>query len=1279
MKRYIWLLLLFAFTLGEISAKVVVVKASATELLIEYTIGEWKVNADSGYVRLWAEDMDYPTIPGAPLVPYDNFKIGLPPGGTVDYTILERESTARNLEADLLPVPNPMIVDGLSKYEYHKDAEKYNEYQTELLHPVYDSFRDFRFTTFMVYPFQYNGLRELEIVTRLLIKINIVGDTAYRTSYIPDSASDLFMTQLVNANDAKGWQNITRAVVNYADFSRSNYWIKVETNREGIHRLNYNQLTDLPLDDLDPRSFRMFSTSGKVVSPLVIIQPGPEFREVPIYVSNENSGTFGTDDYILFYGSSRDEFEYNVHVQNDPVFMNPYSQNQVFWLSFGGGFTGNPLRIAIAPIETTFEESLNNTPAYKHMESETHRREDSGFTWYSQRFFGSASTSHTLQADISDADLTGAQSLSFRLRQEDISSSIGHSISVQVNGEYIKSNVNTGNVNFTWSGTSIYSFTRSHTSYVNGTNSIQLNINRAGTDNLFFDWFRLSYRQNLVKSNTQKMVRNQTTLDPKAYKYNLSGSLSGMMVIQADSLYAVKQVPLQGEFFIATGTSNTRFFLLTPSEAYSPVTVTSVDPVDLTADNSQLDNLIITPSEFKAKAESLAQKYFEYYGKRSRVLLQEDIMNQFNGGHPDPAAIRQAIRYFYYNSPAPKLSSITLMGLGTIDWRNFSGASGPKNKLMVWQSSGSASDDLYAMINASTRPELAIGRYPITSAREFDVMFNNLTRYIETPTPGWWRNSMVFLGDDYNNGETIGEDTHTVQAEEAGNTVDNSIIVQKIFAIEYEYDEFQNKPRARSDMFNAINEGRVLWCYIGHGGFDKLGAEDYLNGAVDMGRFNNQGKLPLFIASSCSVSHFDYWGYESLGQKLVQLDNVGAIASYAATRISFPDSNQPMLVWLLKYLANDRLRVGEAIMNAKLRFQNTSNNSVYVLLGDPLLDISLPQRANDLQVISTGANGQLRALDTVTVTGEIESPNLSGEAQVRVYDTKKSYTYAGAALSHLGTQLYRGVTEVDNSTFNTGFIVPIDVMSGSNGLAVSYFWDETNKKDYINYLSPLSLSDQAQPGQPDDTEGPLIQLFLETLDFRPGDTVSTNSTLYAKMSDTHGVNITDASGHSILLVIDNSQQPIPVTQYFSYDKGSFTSGLLSYPMPELSEGLHTVQLIAFDNYNNPTASSTVFNAKRTSDLNLERLLVYPNPVKRDAYVTFMLSVDAEVSVDIYTIRGKKIKTIKAHGTQGFNSIAFTATDTRGDVLANNTYFLKVKATAVNGKKAEMTERMVVFK
>jgi hypothetical protein len=598
---------------------------------------------------------------------------------------------------------------------------------------------------------------------------------------------------------------------------------------------------------------------------------------------------------------------------------------------------------------------------------------------------------------------------------------------------------------------------------------------------------------------------------------------------------------------------------------------------------------------------------------------------------------------------------------------------------MAWGGDYYASDDYYGMINTIYYPELAIGRYPVRSQNELDIMLQNFSNYTTNPTPGWWRNSMVFLGDDLNNGSYTYEYIHTQQTEEAGNLINPSIQVDKIFALEYEYDEFQNKPKAREDMFAAINEGRLLWCYIGHGSFDKLGAEDYLNGATDMGRFQNTGKQPFFIASSCSVSHFDYWGYDSLGQKTVLMNNVGAIASYGAMRISYPDNNQPMLRFLLKSIANNRNPLGYSVLDAKIRYtENNTNDAVYALLGDPIIRVVPPER--DSTMIVTGGEGKaiLQARETAKIEGTFSNPQYNGETEIKVFGTDVPYYLgSGTLVSHRGNQLFRGSSDVQASAYSSGFIVPDDIVSGNKGLAVSYIWDAAAKKDYTNYNAPLQFSDQAVAAE--NIDAPKIDIFLGTYDFRPGDTVSTNPTLYAKISDSNGINITGAAGHNILIIIDNSLQPTPVTQYFSYDKGSYMSGTLIYPLANLSEGLHSLQVIAFDNFNQPSVATVQFVAKQSSELNIERLLIYPNPISSDGFVTFILSANAELDIGVYTISGKRIRRIKTIGRQGFNNIAFDGRDDKGARLANNTYFVKVKAKNADGKSIEKTEKLVMYR
>ncbi|MCB5246886.1 MAG: C25 family cysteine peptidase, partial [Candidatus Cloacimonetes bacterium] len=642
--------------------------------------------------------------------------------------------------------------------------------------------------------------------------------------------------------------------------------------------------------------------------------------------------------------------------------------------------------------------------------------------------------------------------------------------------------------------------------------------------------------------------------------------------------------------------------------------------------------------------------------------------------------LRQFLRHAWHNYPAPKITSVTLIGLGTIDWRNFSGLAQAKNKLIVYQRNVITSDDYLVMLTQSSHPELAVGRYPVSTATELGNMLTNFQNYVREPQGGWWRNSTVLLGDDlFNGSSTAYENIHTRQTESAGNVIHPSVLTDKIFAWEYEYDEFQNKPEARDDMFAAINEGRLIWYYIGHGQFDKLGAEDYFNGASDMGRFNNPNKLPLFLAASCKVSHFDYWGFESLGQQTVLMNNLGAIASYSATRISAPYSNAPMMEFLLGNLTNGRNPLGRSILMAKIQHtQSNDNDATYVLLGDPLLNVVPPLRDSLMSVSGQVHSSEtLHARELATLSGSFSPSLAGGTAEVMAFNTKTEFDFDWQThVTQRGAPLYSGKATVEGGAYQSSFIVPDDVVGGETGLIVSYLWDPAQKQDYTNYHYPLSLSTDAVTAE--NTDAPEIEIYLGSYDFRPGDTVGTNPTLYARITDSNGINVTGSSGHNILLILDNSLQPLPVTDHFSYDLDSHTTGELIYPLSDLSEGPHTLQLIAFDNFNLPSVAASDFNVKEAGELDIERFLIYPNPMQNSTSFTCMLSRDCDLTIDIYSVTGKKIHSFQASGRQGFNSIPWDGRDKRGDRFANNTYFVKLRATA-EGLKAEATERLVIYK
>lgn len=1284
MSRSIFILLLLC-TISYAFAGIRILESSESTILLEYKLDPYNIEVEGDYTVISSATMGYQDVVGAPRIPFEEIKIGIPLGASIDINIISSRSEKHVLNARLSPVPDVISTELGSAWVFAIDESLYRLPSSPLASALnLMSFRGYTHIPIKLSPFVYNGNRELLVTAQALIRIQINGNTATRSNPPSDELANLFLEQVINPEYAKGWHSDFRDQIHYADFSKSDYWMRIETDQDGMYKLSSSQLSSLPLSDINPQDFRIFSTGGALISS-TIVEPGKEFTEIPITVVGEEDGRFDSSDYIVFYGTNRNGLDKNAVIKTRH-YVNPYSHNAVYWLTFGQDFAGNPKRIQSLSEPASYDSLQSSQYQSMWVEEENHRRDITGYDWFMTKYYGQTTADYQLQFTLEDVDSSKDQSIVIALIQESLTASTLHQISLYVNEQPVFA-IPDSIQNFIWSGPSEYIINGKHRAFVSGLNTIRIRVNRTNTDNLLINYYSVNYFKNNIKRAQQYPVGITPTSYFKNVRYNFSGNSQNNKVYRIKgwsdiSLLNVNSIS-GGFYFIGNGIADTKFIVSDHTELLSPVLIERVYPTDLLNPISQIDNIIVTPEQFLSQAESLAELYWQYYQIRSKVVKQDDIFTQFNGGHPDPGAIKQFVRYVYQHFSSPKLSTMTLLGIGSIDWRNFSRQAAEKNQIIVYQKGSTTfttSDDYFGMISSPSYPEIAIGRYPVKNTSELNNMLSNFRNYHENPSPGFWRNTLTLAADDlYNGSQTNPETIHTRQVQWTANALNRGILVDKIMAINYDYDEFQNKPKVRDDIFKSINDGTLMFYYIGHGSYDKLGAEDFMNGATDMNRFQNQGKLPLFVASSCEVGHFDHWGYESLAQKLVIQNNFGAIAAYAATRLSWGDQNYNLMVRTFNQALNNRNPFGYSTIIAKQGYsQYSSNNEKYVLFGDPHLRINPPPRDSTMTVSVDGETAKLlRSRQVAKLSGSFSEQSLNGNAEIHVYDSDViENTFSGTNITHRGADIFRGTATVNNATFMSSFIIPDDVITGNSASTINYIWDSATKKDYVNYSFPISISDDAINVVNEDD--PLIQLFVGSMDFRAGDTVSNNTTLYAKLSDANGINLTGTPGHNILLLMDDGVQPTSVTDYFSYDLDSYTQGTLIYPLADLKEGYHTLQLIAFDNLNRPSVANTHFIVKKSGELSLERLLPYPNPMKKDAYITFILSQDAEVNIGIHTVSGKRIRTIKTQGKQGFNQIFWDGRDGDGDRIANNTYFVRVKATNASKKSVEKTEKIVVY-
>ena len=82
----------------------------------------------------------------------------------------------------------------------------------------------------------------------------------------------------------------------------------------------------------------------------------------------------------------------------------------------------------------------------------------------------------------------------------------------------------------------------------------------------------------------------------------------------------------------------------------------------------------------------------------------------------------------------------------------------------------------------------------------------------------------------------------------------------------------------------------------------------------------------------------------------------------------------------------------------------------------------------------------------------------------------------------------------------------------------------------------------------------------------------------------------------------------------------------------------------------------------TSDLRLERVLNYPNPMATSTDFTFLMSRPSEVTIKIFTLSGRLVRLIDVpSGRAGYNQIHWDGLDSQGRTIANGTYIYTVSA------------------
>ena len=194
--------------------------------------------------------------------------------------------------------------------------------------------------------------------------------------------------------------------------------------------------------------------------------------------------------------------------------------------------------------------------------------------------------------------------------------------------------------------------------------------------------------------------------------------------------------------------------------------------------------------------------------------------------------------------------------------------------------------------------------------------------------------------------------------------------------------------------------------------------------------------------------------------------------------------------------------------------------------------------------------------------------------------------------------LFSGVAEVENGEFMVVFRVPKDIIYSYGTGRISYYaYDEENGFDaqgayedfYVGGSDTISFS---------DLQGPEVALYMNNELVTQSVEVHETPMFYAYIQDPSGINTTGAGiGHDLTLALNDSKDVVVLNPYFSYDMGSDNSGYVRYQFPELEEGHYTLTFKAWDLLNNSTTRQMEFDVVKGLRIDMEDLVLYPNPAK----------------------------------------------------------------------------------
>jgi hypothetical protein len=1132
----------------------------------------------------------------------------------------------------------------------------------------------------------------------------------------------LFFTQYIGAQSAN-------SVLASGD------WYKFSVDTTGVFKIDKDLLQRIGIttNGLNPKHLQIFGNGGHLLPVLNSDIRTKDLKENALFVEGEADGSFDANDFILFYAKGPHDWVVNAATKTAKHRQNIYTDKAYYFITIGNS---NGKRIVEKATNTgPISAKISSFDDFIFYERDELNIIAAGTQWFFNDDFNIENT-QTVTIPFFNALENSPVLVKVRAVSTSVASSV---LQVKVNGQDFPA------LNFSPASTSEKARTSEKTAEISNSLEavkIELNYNNNGNPSAktYLDYIEIIGKKTLQATTKQFSFRSFDQFDATgtvAYQIKNAAAIFQVWDVSTFSTPTLIRNEATGADFVFkdSGASLKEYMVINEFDFYIPETIENAKVVNQNLQAlKDLNYIVITSAALASEAQRLADYHQINSGFTTKVVLLDEIYNEFSSGAKDITGIRDFIKHLYTNNSSEdkKLKYVCFFGDGSFDYKDR--IMGNNNVVPVKLSENSfnlanswVTDDFFVMLgendgnmNTSDTIDVVSSRIPVTGSVQAKDVVDKILSYYSSNALGDWRNTITLLADDI-------DDDFDIQIQKGVEVIADEIKINKpIFNINKIYADAyvqqnasggERYPEVNEAITNAIEKGTLVLDYFGHGGEDGFASERILEKPQIQG-FNNPNTLPLLITVTCDFSRFDNPSRITAGELTLWNKTGGAASMITTTREVFISVGQRFNESLIKTLLafnNEEVTIAEALMIAKNNFSSTQKFFIYSF-GDPAMRLAVP--APNVQITKMNDKDISQSLDTLKALSRVRFegvvldnsgnilPNFNGTLSTTVFDKSLDRKTLGnnsfGETLNFDTQdskIFRGKSRVINGAFQFDFVVPKDIKisfgeeTDANGNTVfkkgkiSFYANDTltfNEKAGYNIDITVGGIDE---NAPEDTVGPELKLFMNDESFIDGGNTNASPNLIAVLSDSSGINTSiTAIDHDIIGILDgDALNPIVLNDFYETALDDFTKGKVTYRLRDLEIGAHTLSIKAWDTYNN--SSETTLNFVVTSDavLNLENVLNYPNPFVN--YTEFWFNHNKpnellEVQVQVFTVAGKLIKTINQNVQTAGNlsrNIIWNGLDDFGNKIGKGVYVykLRVKATATN-LVSEKYEKLVIL-